>query len=330
MAIDPCIQNMPLKNFNILHCNDVDMIRQKLSVNYHPLYCDLVGRERRFQMIYNHAFLNDISFSASSVVGNFQFESEPTDSAFILQMYMLRGGCEISHGRSTVQVDEKGGGSIVSPFEKNRWTYRAGQVQVAVRLERKPLEAYLQALIGEELKEPLQFHHRVDTREPRIQGVKEMISFYIHNLDHDSSLLKFPVMDEKMRSLFFNSLLHAQPHNYFHVLELMARPAAPEFVKCVEEYIDAHIDQPVRVNEIAQRCGIGIRSLQAGFRKYRHKTLCAFIKERRLLLARKLLAEDPKLTVTKVAYQCGFNNLGHFAAEYKKKYGFSPSETYPI
>jgi AraC-like DNA-binding protein len=46
----------------------------------------------------------------------------------------------------------------------------------------------------------------------------------------------------------------------------------------------------------------------------------------RLELARKDLAQDGA-TVTSVAVACGFGSLGRFAADYKARFGESPSET---
>jgi transcriptional regulator GlxA family with amidase domain len=40
-----------------------------------------------------------------------------------------------------------------------------------------------------------------------------------------------------------------------------------------------------------------------------------------------LSAPDAETSVTKVAFACGFGNLGHFARDYRKAFGERPSET---
>jgi AraC-like DNA-binding protein len=53
-----------------------------------------------------------------------------------------------------------------------------------------------------------------------------------------------------------------------------------------------------------------------------------FVKDTKLQKVReRLVAPEPDTTVTGVSLECGFNNLGHFAKDYRKKFGELPSET---
>jgi transcriptional regulator GlxA family with amidase domain len=57
-------------------------------------------------------------------------------------------------------------------------------------------------------------------------------------------------------------------------------------------------------------------------------TPTAFLRERRLELAREMLG-DPGLatTVTSVALACGFGHLGEFSTLYRHRFGERPSDT---
>jgi len=68
--------------------------------------------------------------------------------------------------------------------------------------------------------------------------------------------------------------------------------------------------------------------LQAGFRAQRGQGPMAFLRARRFDLARaQLLSASPRDTITNIAGNCGFEHLGRFSVEYRKRYGESPSQT---
>jgi len=53
-----------------------------------------------------------------------------------------------------------------------------------------------------------------------------------------------------------------------------------------------------------------------------------FVRHQRLQHARRMLMDaHSSLSVTDVAYSCGFGNLGHFARHYSRKFGELPSAT---
>jgi transcriptional regulator GlxA family with amidase domain len=53
-----------------------------------------------------------------------------------------------------------------------------------------------------------------------------------------------------------------------------------------------------------------------------------FVKKLRLDHTREMLRKpDSETTITKAAFNCGFGNLGHFARDYQRAFGETPSET---
>jgi AraC-like DNA-binding protein len=53
----------------------------------------------------------------------------------------------------------------------------------------------------------------------------------------------------------------------------------------------------------------------------------SFLRERRFEVARARLLASSAATVTDVAVASGFEHLGRFSVEYKKRYGESPTQT---
>lgn len=99
-------------------------------------------------------------------------------------------------------------------------------------------------------------------------------------------------------------------------------------VRRAEEWIDAHLADVIGIDEVATATGIGVRSLQLSFRRVHGCSPHEFITKRRLEAARqKLLVATPEATVTAIATDLGFFELGRFAERYRQHFGETPSTT---
>lgn len=100
------------------------------------------------------------------------------------------------------------------------------------------------------------------------------------------------------------------------------------------QYIIAHLDDTTLSNvEIAAETGICESYLRRLFRENYKTTPKQYIIEMRIKKAGQLLCEN-RLSLTEIAYQCGFSSIYHFcrafrqysgvtASEYRKRYGIS-------
>lgn len=101
------------------------------------------------------------------------------------------------------------------------------------------------------------------------------------------------------------------------------------YVKRAEEYIVGHLASPLRVAEIAAAVGVSVTTLNRAFRKRYGTGPKAFVKRRRLDRVRsELLSADPSAhTVTQIATAYGFFHLSQFAADYRRSFDETPSDT---
>ncbi len=124
------------------------------------------------------------------------------------------------------------------------------------------------------------------------------------------------------------SFICNNPHNYSAFLEDRTRSAASWQVRRAEEYIEAHWDQPITIEALAQVTSASTRSLFYQFKRNRGQSPMTFVKEVRLRRAKEMLERiDRGPSVTETALACGFTYLGHFANDYFKRFGERPSET---
>ncbi|RIX59774.1 helix-turn-helix domain-containing protein [Paenibacillus nanensis] len=88
-------------------------------------------------------------------------------------------------------------------------------------------------------------------------------------------------------------------------------------------YIEDHYLEPLTLEEIAARSNISVRHLNRIFQSYYQTTPISYLQRLRLERARMLLRQSG-LPITKISYECGFNDSNYFTRKFSKTYGLSP------
>jgi transcriptional regulator GlxA family with amidase domain len=102
-----------------------------------------------------------------------------------------------------------------------------------------------------------------------------------------------------------------------------------DLVEQAERLALAHIDEPLHVSALCRTLEVSERTLRKAFHKSYGLAPCRRLRMLRLSEARRaLLAADCKrITVTEIATEFGFLELGRFSVEYRRVFGESPSQT---
>lgn len=91
----------------------------------------------------------------------------------------------------------------------------------------------------------------------------------------------------------------------------------------VRDYLLAHLDETLTIDEIARETGASVSSVQRHFKEHFGVTVFDFIRRKRLEKARDALERDG-LTIAQAAYLAGYSNPNNFTAAFKKEYGLAP------
>jgi AraC-like DNA-binding protein len=106
---------------------------------------------------------------------------------------------------------------------------------------------------------------------------------------------------------------------------------ATNLVSRARDIIHDRASGAISLGALAAELGVSLRAIQIGFRQQYGLSPSAYLRARRLELARvKLLAGHLNTTVTEVALGCGFVNLGAFAGHYSRTFGELPSRTLAV
>ncbi len=89
--------------------------------------------------------------------------------------------------------------------------------------------------------------------------------------------------------------------------------------------LDANLENPPSILELARLVGVNEFKLKNGFRQVHGTTPYKYLSDQRLEMARSLLSER-RMNVTEAAVAVGYSSLSHFAKIFREKFGVNPHE----
>jgi AraC-like DNA-binding protein len=102
-----------------------------------------------------------------------------------------------------------------------------------------------------------------------------------------------------------------------------------QIIARLEEFLAANRGEPAYLAEICAATGATERTLRACCQEYLGMSVIRYLWLRRMHLAHRALnlATSVTTTVTEIATECGFWELGRFSVEYRALFGETPSES---
>ena len=92
------------------------------------------------------------------------------------------------------------------------------------------------------------------------------------------------------------------------------------------EYIHLHFSEPVTLSDIAKAADIGERECLRCFRRMIQLPPMQYLLKYRVMQGAKLLLQEPGISVSQAAMQCGFDSPSHFSKMFRRFYDCSPRE----
>ena len=313
----------PLQRFPVFRTTDPEEFRDTLLSRFGARRAEIVNRPN-LRAKGNLVQLQDLAL----VYGACNFGAcvdYPEGDRFRL-LTAMTGKCEATIGRNKVTIDGRQS-CIISPGQSTGLAVEGSHDWLNIRVEPYALERKLASLLGARPSGRLEFEAAVDRNRPQVQNLWRLIRFFAEQFDVNADPLPTPVLRELEETVLV-AFLYANPHTFSHLLDREAKDTVPSHVRLAEQYIEAHWDQAIGIESLVEETGVGARAIFKAFRKTRGYSPMAFVRMVRLKEAHKMLsAPDAETSVTKVAFACGFGNLGHFARDYRKAFGERPSET---
>ena len=177
----------------------------------------------------------------------------------------------------------------------------------------------------------------IDTKPPHWQEIEAPVSKYVvqmaaNNLieNYVSGIMSLfdnqeAVTDEllllKLKELI---VLMLQTDGSAEVLQVM-RSLFSEKEFTFKEIIEAHILEPLSVNDMAQLTNRSLSTFKRDFKKIFKEPPATYILNRRIEMVAKMVltTQEP---ISTIGYLCGFSSPAHLSRYFKSKYGMSPTQ----
>jgi transcriptional regulator GlxA family with amidase domain len=199
--------------------------------------------------------------------------------------------------------------------------------QIFLRVGTNALERELTAITGVKIARKIEFEPEQFTSLASIFGLQDLVWSFIRSMD-DETITISTVARRELDQAIVVQFLFACRHNHSPLLERETTSPGLSQLRLTAEYIDAHWNQTITIKALAEAGGVSARSLFKAFAKAYRCSPMQYVKNLRLEKAHRMLAAaGAKQSVTAVASACGFANLGHFARDYRNRFGERPSQT---
>jgi AraC-like DNA-binding protein len=306
-----------------LWSRDLQEASRRLSDVYNSHRLQVVGRHGDFQMNLRQARVGRIGVATLDFGAEVEID-QSGDRPFCLVTTQVSGFSWVAANDGAARG---GCGFIVldNPGEPVSKRFSADSRRCNVQVALSALEAKCAALLQRPLDRPLRFSCFAGNQgaiQWRWFGLLQMLLGYAGAGAHLALIVQG--LEE---SVLLHLLLEHQ-HSYSEALGRPALSVAPRHVRRAEEFMRAHVQEPLSLETLAREAGCSMRSLNDGFRKFRQMTPMDFLRTLRLEgVHAELTQAAPGVSVSAVALRWGFSHFGRFSAYYRSQFGELPSDT---
>ncbi len=267
------------------------------------------------------------SVAVSTLTFGRDIEIEPDDLGSCLLVTTT------TKGRATRVTDHAchGGGpgatvlSVAS--DRPRFHYDPDGEVLKVQLDHRRVSAACWRMMQRQGHAPLRFD--AEMRDPTALRRWFMLLEFVVATLNDSGAALLDHLAPSLEEMLTITLLDTQPHNYSDALRMSRGAVAPKQLRRAVEFMEARLGHALTLAEIADAADCSIRSLSRAFSEFRQTTPMRHLNHLRLEKVRTelLSGDDAATTISTIALRYGFDHLGAFNQQYRRRYGETPSQT---
>ncbi len=315
-----------MRSHEIVRSADMDAVHRSATAVMNTHAMRLLGHRDGAVAEISQSAVGGLRLLGFSYHCGVEIRPEPLED-FVAVHLPCRGGFVHSRNGRSFRVGP-GSGAVISPADRvcMRWSE---QLELRVlRVDLTSLERRLQALVGTRVTRPVDF-------EPVFGGATAaMLTHVVHAfqlaVEGEPQAPSTAVLVREIEDLVVSTLLLGLVHSNSDVLATPTGATSARTVRRVVDYCRDHHSEPLGAEELARIASVSQRTLFAAFRREFDTTPARWLRRLRLERAREALlagAGEDGPTIAAVAAAHGFGHVGRFAADYRRVYAESPSQT---
>ncbi|MEM1155877.1 MAG: AraC family transcriptional regulator [Pseudomonadota bacterium] len=304
---------------------DVEYARSRVS----EVYCDhrLDLKRGAMDAFHYHMPFDGISFNYMGYGPESEIEPGYLGDFYLLQLPVKGSATIMADGE---QIDShRGKASVLNPSAYTKMTWSDGCEQLMLQISKEKIHTALSTCLGRDFTGSLVFNPFMEERNGQHAAWWRHIVCFINEFNSTHSFYQTPEMIANELNNIVRGLLYSLEHSYSDELSNSDKTVLPKHVRQAADYIREHASQNLRIDQLVTMTGVSERSLFEGFKRCLHVTPMQFLQKTRLANVRLQLLNPDKasLSITEIALNNGFTQLGRFSAMYRSVYDELPSET---
>ncbi|MEQ9396084.1 AraC family transcriptional regulator [Haliea sp.] len=309
--------------YRLFQTSDLDEARCRVS----QVYCDhrLSSRTGRVDAFHYHMPFRGISFNYMQYGTESHIEPGYLKDFYLIQL-PLQGRAHVESGGQVIESDPARA-SVINPsaFTKMVWSHDCRQFTVQITKDR--VERIAASCLGLPVQGSLVFDTAMENGNAQHASWWRHLFSFIREYSQECSFYRNSEILEAELDNIIKALLYSLNHNYTSPLLNDTQLVRPRHVRLAMDYIRDHISENLSMNTLAELTGVSERRLYEGFRRFQNISPMRYVQQTRLKAVRSALQTSRDTSVTQIATEYGFTQLGRFAALYRQVYGELPSET---
>ena len=215
---------------------------------------------------------------------------------------------------------------VLNPGSPGAFRSAADSRRMSIALAPAVVERQLAALLHERPCRPLEFSSTLNLERGFGRSLARFVYLTLENLGRPDCPLQDALTRQEFGEFVVAGALLSIPNNYSDSLHRATGRVVPRDVRAAIDYIHAHLTGPIVLADIVAASGVAGRTLFKHFRVAKGVTPMRYVRDARLDLLHDMLRAGPTArTITELATSLGFTHMGRFAAEYRRRFGSTPS-----
>ena len=217
---------------------------------------------------------------------------------------------------------------VLLPHKKIRVKRNSGSEVLIMRFTQSSLNKHYELFLDQHLTDPIEFHSGVNLTRGPGAVLKQLAINLLYEIQHDEEVIRHEFTRKSFEELLLGTLLQLPHSTAKNLSQRRLADIAPRSVIRAEEFMRAHLSDPITITDLLSICGCSRTALYSCFKKTRGYTPMEFLLEQRLQKARRdIMSSSPEETIASIALESGFSHLGRFSQNYRERFGELPSST---
>jgi AraC-like DNA-binding protein len=317
-------QNLPFADIPLFKATCVDQAHEHIARLVNPHRISVLKEAKKLAV--NFSGIREDSINFLLIEYGAEVHVRPEDSGDYFYVQTTVAGCSaVFKDNRQINVPENNT-VVVSPDRPYGMRINSGTKRLVVGIGTNALEQHLAKLCGRALDRPLRFHN-----EPHSLEATRIWFTQIYNLYSLFKINPVSYQNEICRRHHYDATctlaLNLFSHNHTEALSTNSVDPSPRRCRAAMEFMRERANQKLTITDVAKHVGLSVRTLQLSFQRYYNMTPTEALRNLRLDAVKATLENsDPSINVTSVLLDHGVSSFGHFAAQFRNRFGVTPGE----